>query len=403
MHLVERDGRSVRRGRVLESPSAIALSADGRSAYVASPIEGIAVLDRDRATGVLTQKPGRAGCVSDFDDACQEATSSGAEYAVAVSPDDRSVYSAGLDGLSIFDRDPASGALTQKLGKAGCFDRTEQQCTRHSSIDFPQTVTISPDGLNVYVSPGSEDRLVIFDRDASGALRPKAGRDGCVSAQGSKGRCTRGGFADALAVAVSPDGRNVYVTARNGVTVFDRAPGGALRRKPGRLGCVTDSGSGGRCANGKALSGHSYATLSPDGSSLYVTFLSSHVLAVFDRDPATGALAQKRGRAGCFSDTGSGGRCTNGKALRRAQHVAISPDGLSLYVAGDQAISIFDRDAATGTLRQKRGLSGCVAEDGLRGICANGKALRQPEWLTVSPEGTNLYAGVRLKPESTAR
>lgn len=389
-------GGGCARGRVLEAPRGIALSADGRSAYVASPIGGIAVLDRDNATGVLTQKAGRAGCLSEFGNGgCQETIPVGAEYAVAVSPDDRSVYSAGLDGLSIFDRDPASGALTQKPGKAGCFDRTEEACTRNSSIDWPQTITISPDGLHVYVSTDSEDRLVIFDRDATGALRPKAGRDGCVSADGSAGRCTRGGFADALAVAVSPDGRNVYVTASNGVSIFDRAPVGTLRRKPGPAGCVTDSGSGGRCANGKALSGHSYAAISPDGRSLYVTFLGSHVVAIFDRDPATGALAQKRGRAGCVSDTGSGGRCTNGKALREARHVAISPDGLSLYVGGVEAISIFDRDAATGTLRQKRGRAGCVAESGLRGICANGKALRQPSWLTVSPEGTNVYAGAR--------
>ena len=388
-------GGACARGRILESVEAIALSADGRSAYVASPVGGIAVLDRDRATGVLTQKAGRAGCANDVDDGCTVSTSTGAEYAVAVSPDDRSVYSAGLGGLSIFDRDRASGALTQKAGTAGCIDRRDENCTRNRSIDFPQTVTISPDALNVYVSTDTHDSVVIFDRDATGALRAKAGRDGCVSADGSAGRCTRGGFADALAVAVSPDGRNVYVASSNGVTVFDRAPGGALLRKPGRPGCVTDSGSGGRCANGKALSGHASLTISPDGRSLYVTFLASHVVAVFDRDPATGALAQKRGLAGCISDTGSGGRCTNGKALRETHHVAISADGLSVYVAGDEAIAIFDRDAATGTLRQKRGRGGCVSETGLRGICANGKALRQPQWLTVSPEGNNVYAGMR--------
>ena len=384
------------RGRVLESVAGIALSADGRSAYVASPIDGIAVLDRDRATGALTQKAGRAGCLSDLDVSCKASIASSAEYAVAVSPDGISVYAAGLDGLSIFDRDPASGALTQKPGKSGCIDRTYEDCTRNPSIDWPQTVTISPDGLNVYVNTDGEGRVVIFDRDATGALRPKAGRDGCVSADGSGGRCTRGGFADALSIAVSPDGRNVYVGSANGVTVFDRVPGGTLRRMPGRPGCVTDSGSGGRCANGKALSGHSSVTISPDGRSLYVTFLASHVVAVFDRDPATGALTQKRGLAGCISDTGSGGRCTNGKALRKTRHVAISADGLSVYVAGDEAISIFDRDAATGTLRQKRGRAGCVSETGLRGICANGKALRQPQWLTVSPEGKNVYAGARL-------
>ena len=87
----------------------------------------------------------------------------------------------------------------------------------------------------------------------------------------------------------------------------------------------------------------------------------------------------------------SGGRCTNGKALDEAQHVAVSADGLSVYVGGDEAISIFDRNAASGTLRQKRGRAGCVAETGLRGTCADGKALRQPEWLTLSPDGKSVY------------
>ena len=65
----------------------------------------------------------------------------------------------------------------QKPGKAGCFDATEEDCTRLSLLDFPNTITISPDGLNVYVTTDTNEIVVIFDRDATGALRTKAGRD----------------------------------------------------------------------------------------------------------------------------------------------------------------------------------------------------------------------------------
>ncbi len=91
-------GGACARGRALESPAAIAVSADGRNAYVASPIDGIAVFDRDLTTGALTQKAGRAGCMSDFEETCRETLSAGSEYAITVSPDGRSVYSAGLNG-----------------------------------------------------------------------------------------------------------------------------------------------------------------------------------------------------------------------------------------------------------------------------------------------------------------
>ncbi len=55
-------------------------------------------------------------------------------------------------------------------------------------------------------------------------------------------------------------------------------------------------------------------------------------VAIFDRDPVTGALAQKAGTAGCVSEDGTGGACQDGTALDAARDVAVSPDGTSVYV-----------------------------------------------------------------------
>lgn len=96
----------------------------------------------------------------------------------------------------------------QKPGKAGCFDATEEDCTRLSLLDFPNTITISPDGLNVYVTTDTNEIVVIFDRDATGALRTKAGRD--VGAGGG-GRAR--GAEDRVGARVAAEGR---VGARRG-------------------------------------------------------------------------------------------------------------------------------------------------------------------------------------------
>lgn len=384
-----RDGCT--RARVLDRVAGIAVSADGRSLYAASPILGLALFDRDPASGALRQKPGKSGCLSDLDDSCRSAPAADAEYAVAVSPDDKNVYTAGLAGVSVFDRDPASGALVPKAGSAACFN-AGVNCTFVPSIEFPDLVTVSPDGLNVYVGSFLSHTLTIFDRDPTGALQPKAGKDGCMSADGSGGRCARSGFPDVRALAVSPDGRVVYLGSSDRLDILDRIPGGALRPRPGPAGCVGDD----PCTKVRAVLDASSVTLSADGRSLYVASLAGSAVGVFDRDPPTGALTQKRGLAGCISDDGTRGRCTNGKALSVLQHVVISADGLSVYAAGDRAIATFDRNPATGTLRQKRRLAGCVSDDGYRGVCANGRALREPQWLALSPDGRSLYAAVGL-------
>ena len=76
--------------------------------------------------------------------------------------------------------------------------------------------------------------------------------------------------------------------------------------------------------------------MSPDGRSAYVASFFSSAVDVFDRDTATGALVQKAGAAGCIADTPTAG-CTDGRSLAGPRGVAVSPDGLSVYVASSAA------------------------------------------------------------------
>lgn len=69
-------------------------------------------------------------------------------------------------------------------------------------------------------------------------------------------------------------------------------------------------------------------------------------VALSGDEVVAGALTQKPGTAGCISETGTAGACSDGTALDDPRSVAISPDGTSAYVASQSsdAVAIFDRD-----------------------------------------------------------
>ncbi|MCP5940125.1 lactonase family protein, partial [Klebsiella pneumoniae] len=71
-------------------------------------------------------------------------------------------------------------------------------------------------------------------------------------------------------VAVSPDGKNVYVASykSSAVDVFKRNSTGKIKQLPGAKGCMSEGGSGG-CAQGHALSGVAWLIVSADGRSVY--------------------------------------------------------------------------------------------------------------------------------------
>lgn len=83
--------------------------------------------------------------------------------------------------------------------------------------------------------------------------------------------------------------------------------------------------------------------MSPDGADVYVASNASHAVAWFQRDPATGRLTFM----GSYVD---GVGVIDG--LLNCADVAVSPDGKTVYTAaqGDDAVAVFDRDPSTGAL-----------------------------------------------------
>ncbi len=390
-------------GRALETPLGVAASPDGRNLYVASAVsDAVAVFDRDPATGVLAQKPGTAGCISEDGTGglCQSGTALDDAADVAVSPDGKSVYIAAdrSSAVAVFDRDPATGALSQKPGVAGCVseDGTGGLCQDGTALSRANNLVVSPDGKSVYAGSRGSGAVAVFDRDtATGALAQKPGTAGCVSEDGTGGLCQNGtALTGTFGIAASPDAKSVYSASQSldAVAIFDRDPAtGALTQKEGMAGCISEDGTGGACQNGTALDGAVAVDSSPDGQSVYSASVESDAVAVFDRDPATGTLTQKPGTAGCVSEDGTGGACTNGTALDGAVGVATSRDGQSVYIASSvsDAVAVFDRDPTTSVLTQKPGAA-CVSEEGV-GACQEGTALDGAAGVVASPDGNSVY------------
>jgi DNA-binding beta-propeller fold protein YncE len=297
---------------------------------------------------------------------------------------------------------PSRGTLTQLNGARGCLvDRSKRTagCATARALEGPGTfmgsraVAVSPDGKNVYVASSSSDAVAIFKRDArSGALAQAKGKAGCVAAKGAEGCAAGVGLDGPNSVAVSGDGRNVYVTSRdaNSLTAFSRnRTTGALTQLPGGAGCVSGLALP-DCAGGRALVGPDVVIVSPEGNSVYVGSFLGNAVAAFSRDGATGALTQLPEAGGCIAEAVAG--CAAGIALGAPEGLAIGNDGTSVYVASalSNAVAVLARDPATGTLTQASAGGGCIVDVALTG-CTTGVQLSGANAVAVSPRGAGVY------------
>jgi DNA-binding beta-propeller fold protein YncE len=374
----------------------LVVSPDGLHVYVVSS-GGITIYDRNLETGALAQKLGPAGCYTNTGNFgfCGDGMAIGSA-GIAVSPDGRSLYVTSLpdDAVAVFERAWPSGGIGQNPNASGCASSTVVGCTDTVALGGAWGVAVSPDGRNVYVAALEDDAVVVFDRaPATGAITQKMGTAGCIQETGSFGCADGHALGSPAGVAVSPDGANVYVTSPtiDSLAIFSRNPlTGAIAHLPGIDGCYSETGSGGICRNGRALDVPWQVAVSPDGRHVYVASQSSNGVAVFARG-ADGALLQPAGTDGCISETVAD--CADGVGLTVANDVALSPDGGSVYVSssGSNAVSVFDRNPTTGALEQKSGVAACLSETGAGG-CADGRALAGAFDVAVSPDGRTVYA-----------
>jgi sugar lactone lactonase YvrE len=283
---------------------------------------------------------------------------------------------------------PRVGALTQLSGSDGCIVGSgshARHCATARALAGPgafvgsHAVAVSPDGHNLYVAASNANAIVVFTRDAAtGKLTQPGGEAGCVAMGGADGCATTTGLVGPNAVAVSPDGRSVYATARgsNSVVAYARDPqSGALAQ----ITCVSGTDPG--CTHASGLGGADTVAVSPDGASVYVGAFNGNAVAVFARDAGTGSITQ----TSCLAADGAEG-CTPVGGLVGVEGVAVSPDGTNVYAAGALANTLvtFSRNT-TGALTA----TGCAAANTTG--CTPARSLAGTNAIALSPNGSTLY------------
>jgi DNA-binding beta-propeller fold protein YncE len=330
----------------LDGASSVAVSRDGQNVYATGFNSQALVVFGRAANGDLTP----AGCIGNSGTgppSCIGTVGLDGASSVAVSPDGQNVYATGFNSqaLVVFGR-AANGDLTP----AGCIGNSgtgPPSCIGTDGLDGANSVAVSPDGQSVYVASPSSGALVVFRRAANGDLTPA----GCIGNSGTGPPSCIGtvGLGGVNSVAVSPDGQNVYATGfdSEALVVFGRAANGDLTP----AGCIGNSGTGPpSCIGTDGLYGATSVAVSPDGKSVYVASANSGALVVFRR-AANGDLTP----AGCIGNSANlpdpgPPSCIGTDGLDGANSVAVSPDGESVYVASanSDALVVFRRATSPG-------------------------------------------------------
>ena len=335
----------------LESASSVMVSPDGRHVYATGMFEStIAVFARETATGMLTFVGVHRDGVDGVDGLIGASS-------VTVSLDGNHVYATGEyeDTIAVFERDAVSGSLA--------FIEVVHDNVGVSGLEGASSVTVSPDGSHVFAVGSWDDAVAVFERDAVTGMLVfvEEQRDGSGGVDG---------LDTGVSVTVSPGGSHVYAAGYgdDAIAVFDRDA------DTGRLGFVEMHRDGTDGVEG--LKSVRSVTVSPEGNHVYAVGSSDRALIVFERNVSTGRLA--------FLEVHRNG-IDGVVGLLGAWSVSVSPDSRHVYVAGnsDDAIAVFERDAATGMLAFVE-----VHRDGVEGV----DGLEGANSVTVSQDGNNVYA-----------
>jgi DNA-binding beta-propeller fold protein YncE len=256
----------------------------------------------------------------------------------------------------------------------------------HNSDDGVSSMAVSPDGKTVFVTGTSEKALAGAGPGdfATVAYRAAAGTQLWVARYNGPGDS----FDQAKSVAVSPDGKTVFVTGTSNTsqgadgdytTVAYRATTGA------QLWVVRDSGPGNRTGSATSVA------VSPDGATVFVTGYSDRVQGDRADDYATIAYQAATGTrlwVRRYNGLGTG-------SDDAAFSVAVSPDGGRVFVTGSSGgdYATVAYQAATGTQLWVMRFNGpSNPEDGGGGIA-----------VAVSPGGRTVFVtGTSSKPNSVS-
>lgn len=277
----DRPGVGCRAGRALAGVSSLALGPGGRFLYAGTGT-GLAVFRRDTRTGRLVQLRGAGGCVTgEALRGCARARALAGVSDVALDRGGDNLYAASA-AVAVFDL--VAGVPRQLRGAAGCISHLgEAGCTAARALLGPYALAASPNGAQLYATAGGSGTVAGLARDrATGALSQPAGPLGCIRDGGGLDCAFARYLNDPSEIAFSPDGRNAYVTAVGNLVVLRRNRAtGRLSQLPGKAGCIAEIPPYADCTDSRGLNAIAIA-LSPDGRNAYITS-DTDAIAVYRR------------------------------------------------------------------------------------------------------------------------
>jgi DNA-binding beta-propeller fold protein YncE len=319
-------------------------------------------------------------------------------YQIVVSPNGEHAYSVGVQGdLIEYSRSLSNGSLSV-IGCLTSLALGEPQCAGENvqmgvaAVGDPSAIAISPDGKSVYVTSQLNNTIAEFEVESSGLLK----KVGCITHESSLAECeTTGanGLENPYGVTVSPEGENVYVTA------FSEEAIGEFKRNT-ETGVLTQLTAPNECI-GSATSSCPTKTIgltddigivaSPNGKDVYVAAgakSSEGDVAVLVRG-FEGALEPLSNEERCI---GSTPECATGVQIDGVEDLVVSPDSKYVYGTSSSTNAVIElKTTANGSLEQLASPNACVSTETHSG-CEKVVGIAGAVGVAISPSGEDLYA-----------
>ena len=231
---------------------------------------------------------------------------------------------------------------------------------------------LTPDGKHILVTSGDDNSLAIFNVDSDFELS---------FSRVFKNNSTIDGLEGAVSLAVSSDGRRIYVVSYydSAVAVFEQDEQGSYQFiRAIRDGLPYDEifsdNESLKTKDKLGLLGAYDIAITADNSQLFVASVASNAVSIFDINKNGDVVFNHAIRDGDDTKYGLGG----------AVNVIITPNDSQVIVAGfnENSITVFNR-TANGVLEYSQTLVN--GKDGVKNMIA-------PQGLAISPDGNYLYA-----------